>query len=394
MTVEIPAGRRPLVATLAVLASAPVAWLFLRAESELAVGAILAAVVAAAAVAGRLGLLGSLARAAVESERATSLALAGVVVILVAVFHDDHFVLLLLAKVLLAAVACLGLHVQFGQAGVVNFAGAAFFGVGGYAAAVLAAHPGIPHLFVLLAGGMAAALVGSVLLLPLLRTRGHYAALITIAFGLLFRTFIEVNDALGGPQGLRVEGLRLLGWRFNDNHSLGDAEFSFYVGYALAALALLAVAFAVVRRLETSWVGLALDAVRLDETAAGCFGIVVPRWKIAAFTLGNFLTGVAGALSAMMTGFIAPNNFTFRESLVFVSIVLLGGLGNVWGLTLATFIVVLLPEKLQVIQEYRYLIFSALVIAVLVYRPGGLVPRALRRSFGAAPRGLGAGGAA
>lgn len=393
-TLEIPPGRRRLVAALAVGASAPVAWLFLRAESELAVGAILAGVVLAAAAAGRLGLLGPLARAAVESERTTSLALAGVVLVLVAAFHDDHFVLLLLTKVLLAAVACLGLHVQFGQAGVVNFAGAAFFGVGGYAATVLAAHRGIPHVAVLLAGGAAAALVGSVLLLPLLRTRGHYAALITIAFGLLFRTFVEVNDALGGPQGLRVEGLRLLGWSFNDNLTLGGVELSFYVGYALAALAILAISFAVVRRLETSWVGLALDAVRLDETAAGCFGIAVPRWKIAAFTLGNFLTGVAGALSAMMTGFIAPNNFTFRESLIFVSIVLLGGLGNVWGLTLATFIVVVLPEKLQVIQEYRYLIFAALVIAVLVYRPGGLVPRALRRSFGTAPRGLGAGGAA
>lgn len=304
--------------------------------------------------------------------------------VLVAVFHDDHFTLLLVARVLVVAMACLGLHVQLGLAGVVNFAGAAFFGVGSYTAAVLAARTPLPHPLVLAAGGALAALVGSVLLLPLLRTRGHYAALVTIAFGIGFRTFLEVNDALGGPQGLNVPGFALPGWSFNDSWAVGGAEVSFYVAYVALAGLLLAAAFAVVRRLETSWIGLALDAIRLDETAAAAFGVRVPRWKIGAFVLGNFVTGVAGALSAMMTGYIAPNAFTFQESLVFVSIVLLGGLGNAWGLLLATAIVVVVPEKLQAIQEYRILLFAALVVAVLVFRPSGLVPRPLRRAFGAA----------
>jgi ABC-type branched-subunit amino acid transport system permease subunit len=268
------------------------------------------------------------------------------------------------------------------MAGVVNFAGAAFFGIGGYTAALLVRHGGVPHLVVLLMAGAVSAAIGSLLLLPLLRTRGHYAALITIAFGLLFRTFVEVNDALGGPQGLTVPGLKLLGFAFNDPRSVAGHELSFYVGYVAAALAMLAATVVLVRRLETSWIGVALDAVRLDETAAAAFGIDVPRWKIGAFTLGNFLTGIAGALGAMLTGFIAPNNFTFRESLVFVSIVLLGGIGNVWGLLLASFVVIVVPEKLQVIQEYRYLLFSVLVILVLLFRPSGFVPRVLRRRLG------------
>ena len=86
----------------------------------------------------------------------------------------------------------------------------------------------------------------------------------------------------------------------------------------------------------------------------------------------------------MMVGFIAPNNFTFQESLVLVSILLLGGLGNLAGLAVATLIVVCLPEKLQPIQEYRYLLFSVLVVLVLVLRPAGLVRRTARRSFGSA----------
>jgi ABC-type branched-subunit amino acid transport system permease subunit len=247
---------------------------------------------------------------------------------------------------------------------------------------VLSAHTRIPHLLVLLAGGVASALIGSLLLLPLLRTRGHYAALITIAFGLLFRTFVEVNDSLGGPQGLKLGGLQILRLQFNDELALGPLHASFYLNYVLLASALLALAFVLVQRLEASWLGLALDAIRLDEIGAATFGFEIARWKILAFTLGNFLIGVAGALSAFMVGFLAPNNFTFPESLTLVSIVLLGGIGNPWGLALAAFLVILLPEKLQILQEYRYLLYATLVILILRFRPSGLIPRPMRRYFG------------
>lgn len=226
-----------------------------------------------------------------------------------------------------------------------------------------------------------AALIGSLLILPILRTRGHYAALITIAFSILFKTFLEVNDLLGGPQGLNVKGMSMLGWNFNDNIEIGSFEGSFYLGYVALALVLAILAFSFTRRIERSWIGLNLDAVRLDETASACFGIDIALWKIIAFTLGNFLIGVAGSLSAMMTGFIAPNNFTFSESLILVSIILLGGIGNVWGLVVGSAFVLLLPEKLQLIQEYRFLLFSGTVILILLFRPDGLIPRSLRFYF-------------
>jgi ABC-type branched-subunit amino acid transport system permease subunit len=215
--------------------------------------------------------------------------------------------------------------------------------------------------------------------LPLLRTRGHYAALITIAFGLLFRTFLEVNDVLGGPQGLKVPGIDLFGWSFNDNIELREAELSFYLNYALFSLALFALALVLVTRLDRSWLGLSLDAVRLDETAASVFGFDVARWKILAFTLGNVLAGVAGAAYAQMTGFVAPQSYTIAESLILVSIVILGGLGNAAGVLPAAALVLVLPEKLQVIQEYRFLLFSLFVILVLLFRPQGLFPRGLRQ---------------
>jgi ABC-type branched-subunit amino acid transport system permease subunit len=293
-------------------------------------------------------------------------------------FHEEHFVLLMMATVLFMSVVCFGLTIQMGYAGVVNFAGAAFFGIGSYAAAVLTKVDGLPDIVILIIGGLIAAVIGSLLILPVLRTRGHYAALVTIAFGILFKTFLEVNDVLGGPQGLKVAGLDLFGWKFNDNIEIGSLEISFYVNYVLLGLALFIIAFAVTRRLERSWMGLALDAVRLDEIAASTFGISPARWKILAFTLGNFLAGIAGAAFAMMLGFIAPNNFTLGDSLIMVSIVILGGLGNPWGVPLAAAIVIVLPEKFQVLQEYRFLLYAALVIVTLLVRPQGLLPRGMR----------------
>ena len=153
--------------------------------------------------------------------------------------------------------------------------------------------------------------------------------------------------------------MKILGWSFNDNIEIGKIALSFYMNYFVVSLLLLVGAFVLVRRLERSWIGLNLDALRLDETAASCFGLDIARWKITAFLLGNFLIGIAGALFGMVGGFVAPNNYTFADSLILVSILLLGGIGNPWGLVVATIIVVVVPEKLQTIQEYRFLLYAA-----------------------------------
>ena len=353
----------------------------LAAERQAVIIALLAAGIAGIAGAASLGLLERVSRSFAAHENAfggyavlAALAVAGV-------FHNNHFVLLLMVTVLLYSVATLGLNVQFGYAGVVNFAGASFFGIGAYTSAVLNAQANIPPLVVILIGGLLAALVGSLLLLPVLRTRGHYAAVVTIAFALLFKTFLEVNDVLGGPQGMQVKPMTLFGWSFNDGIEIGGVSASFYLNYFLLSLLLLGGAFVLVQRLERSWIGLNLDALRLDETAAGCFGLNVARWKVTAFLVGNFLIGIAGALFGMVGGFVAPNNYTFADLLILVSILLLGGIGNPWGLVVATIVVVVVPEKLQTLQEYRFLLYALMVIAVLLFRPEGLLPRPVRRYF-------------
>lgn len=369
----------PSVVALA-LATAYIIALLAVEEQTLIIGLLTAGIVVVIA-ANYIGLFDTIGRSFADHEGGFGLFAVIAAFAVAAYFHEDHFVLLLVVTVILYVVATLGLNIQFGYAGILNFAGASFFGIGAYTSAVLNAHTGIPTLLVVLIGGLCAALIGSLLLLPVLRTRGHYAALVTIAFALLFKTFLEVNDVLGGPQGLQVGGMNILGWSFNDNLTIGGIELSFYLNYFVLSMLLLVGAFVFVRRLERSWIGLNLDALRLDETAASCFGLNIARWKIVSFTLGNLLIGMAGALFGMVGSFIAPNNYTFADSLILVSILLLGGIGNAWGVIVATIIVVIVPEKLQTIQEYRFLIYASLVIAVLLFRPEGLLTRPVRRYF-------------
>ena len=369
-------SRLPAIACVALATLYAIA--FLAADSQLEVGGLLALAAAAVALGGRVGLIDKV-RDSIVAHQPTFDGMAVLGVLMTAlVLHQQHFAILMMTTALLLMVAALGLTVQFGFAGVVNFAGAAFLGIGCYTAAVITHYTPLPSILTVPIGGLAAALVGSILILPVLRTRGHYAALVTIAFGILFKTFLEVNDTLGGPQGMQVKPIVLLGWNFNSPIRLGTFTVSFYFSYLLLALALLVICFALVRRLERSWIGLSLDAVRLDEVASACFGLDIARWKVLAFTFGNFLAGCAGALYGHVLGFIAPNNFTFADSLVLVSIVLLGGIGNAWGVTVAAAFVVILPEKLQLIQEYRFALYAVLVILILLFRPAGLLPRPLR----------------
>ncbi len=363
---------------LAVLAGAVYMVFFLAGESQMVIFGLLLGAGLVVTAFKYLRVLDVVGESAKDNQRAFSFAVVMGVLAVSLYFYDDPFVLFLVGTVLVYVLTCLGLNIQFGFVGVLNFAGASFFGVGCYTAAILTKNTGVPHLAILFLGGLMAALLGFLILIPVLKTRGHYAALVTIAFALLFKTFLEVNDTLGGPQGLKSTGLNMFGWDFNQDIVIGSFEGCFYLGYIAVILLLLILGFIMARRMEDSWVGLNMDAIRLDETVSACFGQSIPRWKITAFTIGNFYCGVAGAFYAMMLGYIAPTNFTFGDSLILLSIVILGGLGSMWGTVVATVIVILVPEKFQVLQEYRFLLFSALVIAILLFRPQGLLPRPLR----------------
>jgi ABC-type branched-subunit amino acid transport system permease subunit len=352
----------------------------LSAETQLTVISLIAAGAVGIGIAGKLGWIASAQAHFARRQAGLDLLIIVSFVLVAGYFHNNTFVLFLISTVLIYVIACLGLNIQFGFAGMLNFAGGAMLGIGGYAAALLG-NTSIPTIAILPLGGLAAAVIGSILLPPMLRTRGHYSAVITIAFNLLFTTFLDAYEGLGGPQGLPVRGASLFSWSFNENIQIADFTIAFYANYITLGLAMVLALVALIRRMERSWIGLNLDSLRLDETSSKCFGINLVAWKIAAFTTGNFIIGMAGTLYAIMLGYIAPSNFTFGDSLILVTIILLGGLGSIWGTVITTAIIIVLPEKLQVIQEYRLLLFAILVTLVLLFRPEGLLPRSARQYF-------------
>jgi ABC-type branched-subunit amino acid transport system permease subunit len=330
-------------------------------------------------IAVRFGLAGLAEVSATQHPWMFRLAIVSAALLVLFALREDIFGLLMLATVLIYVITCLGVTIQMGYAGVTNFSAAAFLGTGAYTAALLEARHLLPDFAILICGGLVAVVIGSLLLLPVLRTRGHYAALITLAFGVMFNVFLDASDSLGGPQGLKLSAINLFGWDFSrDLHILGY-EFSFYTNYVLLTGTVASLAMVLAALLDRSWIGIWFDTVRLDETASMVFGLKIGRWKILAFTIGNLLAGIAGAIYAKMAGFIAPNNFTLSDSLIIVSIVILGGIGNRWGVLPATLLVILLPEKLQFIQEYRLLLYALVVILILISRPSGLFERRTRR---------------
>jgi ABC-type branched-subunit amino acid transport system permease subunit len=355
--------------------------LMLLANTQWTVVSLLLAAAVAMPIAGWLGLLRRVEQSFVHHQRLSGISAVSGVLALAVLFHGNSLVLFLLVTILINITVCLGLNIQLGYTGMVNFAGAPMLGIGAYTVALAGAVAWIPSWMLIPLGGTTAAVIGSLLLPPMLRTHGHYSAVITIAFALLFTTFLDSFQMVGGSQGLPVKSLDLFGWSFANAIVIGPIRFAFYANYLLLALFMTIAVAVAVKRLERSWIGLTLDAVRIDETASGCFGININAAKIFAFTVGNFIVGAAGALYGFVLGYIAPSNFTFGDSLTLITIILLGGIGSVWGIIITSAIVLILPERLQAIQEYRLLLYALLVLLVLRFFPGGLIPRGVRRYF-------------
>ena len=271
--------------------------------------------------------------------------------------------------------ACFGLNLQLGSAGMVNLASAAFYAVGAYTAGLLALKLGWPAWLTVLAGALMAGLFSALLFIPVLKTKGHYLALVTIAFQFMVTILLDNQEWTGGPQGLKnIPLFSIAGYSFNDSIDLGFIVLPGYANFFYLMLLMVAAVGIASQRIYDSWVGVTLSTIRDDEIAAQTFGVGVNHWKLVIFSLGNCFIGLAGAFYAHLVGFISPPNFTFEKSLVMVSIVILGGMDNVLGVILGSLLLIILPEKLRVVQEYRFLIYGLVLIIMLINRPRGLLP--------------------
>jgi branched-chain amino acid transport system permease protein len=203
---------------------------------------------------------------------------------------------------------------------------------------------------------------------PVLRLRGDYLAIVTLGFGEIVRLLLEnFSEVTGGPSGIsNIPRPGLMDVKL----SVADANIYFY--YIVLALAIITVIC--VSRLKDSRIGRALQALREDEVACEAMGIDRVGVKLMAFGLGTAWAGFAGVVFAAKTTFINPASFTFFESAIILSIVVLGGMGSNLGVILGSAFLVLLPEYMRAFSEYRMILFASAMVLMMVFRPQGLIP--------------------
>lgn len=268
----------------------------------------------------------------------------------------------------------LGLNIVVGLAGLLNLGYAAFYAVGAYTYALLNYHYGLGFWVALPVGALFAALFGVLLGLPVLRLRGDYLAIVTLGFGEIVRLILENwNDFSFGPSG--ISNIPRPGFFGID---LDLEGVTVYIYFLVVALCLITVF--IVERLRNSRIGRALVALREDEIACEAMGVDKARIKLVAFALSAMWAGLVGVIFAAKTTFINPASFTFLESAMILSIVVLGGLGSTVGIILASFILILLPEYLRAFSDYRMLLFGITMVVMMIFRPQGMV-RSRRRTY-------------
>ncbi len=271
----------------------------------------------------------------------------------------------------------LGLNIVVGLAGLLDLGYVAFFAIGAYTVAILTAP--LPHGLMLsfwLAlpiGVLVASISGALLGIPVLRMRGDYLAIVTLGFGEIIR-ILSKSDVLtsfaGGPQGIRnIGGPVLFGATLN---SAMHYMYLILLGIGLVAF--------VTHRLQNSRTGRAWMAMREDEDVAAAMGVYTLKYKLLAFAIGAAFAGLGGGIYASRNQFVGPEDFTLMVSINVLCLVIIGGMGSIPGVVVGALVLKGLPEILRELDDYRMLVFGALLIVMMIVRPEGLWP-SKRRSM-------------
>ena len=313
---------------------------------------------------------------------------------------------------LLYVMLALGLNIVVGFAGLLDLGYIAFYAVGAYMVALLSSShlsdnfaffhqhfPNglhIPLLLIIPLGAGLAAIAGIMLGTPILKLRGDYLALVTLGFGEIIRIFMnnlgknEFN-LTNGPRGInRIDPVSVFGYPLDRTLTIGGVQLTKEFLYYYLFLVLAAITIFVCYRLQYSRLGRAWMALREDDIAAKAMGINVRNVKLLAFALGATFGGVAGGMFAAFQGFISPESFSFMESIVILTMVVLGGMGHIPGVVLGALVLYFLPEFLRFTVEpmqkavfgkllidtaiLRQLILGLCMVLIMLFRPKGLWP--------------------
>ena len=350
-----------------------------------------------------------------NNRKAAILAVIGIGIVLfllpIIAAQFGNFWVRVMAMALLYVMLALGLNIVVGFAGLLDLGYVAFYAVGAYAYALLssthltdnfeylqAMFPDGLHMpiwLIIPIGAGVAAFFGILLGAPVLKLRGDYLAIVTLGFGEIVRIFLNNLNAplnfTNGPQGIgSIDPVTIFGVKLSRPLEVFGFEFSSVTLYYYLFLLLTLVIILVSVRLEDSRIGRAWMAIREDEIAAKAMGVNTRNIKLLAFAMGASFGGVSGAMFAAFQGFISPESFILMESIVIVSMVVLGGMGHIPGVILGAILLYAIPEALRIWakpaqemifgHEYiapealRMLLFGSAMVLIMLYRPHGLWP--------------------
>src|SRR5213079_294825 len=297
----------------------------------------------------------------------------------------------------------LGLNIVVGFAGLLDLGYIAFYAVGAYVYALLASpHFGLhlPFWVILPLGAGIACFFGVILGAPTLKLRGDYLAIVTLGFGEIIRIFLnnlsQPINITNGPKGVTlIDPFRFGTFSFAKSETVAGLTFSGPIKYYYLLLIVLVVVIVINMRLQNSRIGRAWEAIREDEVAARAMGINTRNMKLLAFAMGASFGGVSGGIFSATQGFISPESFVLVESVMVLSMVVLGGMGNIWGVILGAVLLSFVPEVLRYTVEpvqravfgrmliepevIRMLLFGLALVLMMLFRPAGILPSALRK---------------
>ena len=297
----------------------------------------------------------------------------------------------------------LGLNIVVGFAGLLDLGYIAFYAVGAYTYALLASphfNLHLPFWIILPIGAAIAALFGVLLGAPTLKLRGDYLAIVTLGFGEIVRLFLnnlsQPINITSGPQGIaRIDPFHIGEFSFASYQTIGGLMFSGPIKYYYLLLLVMLGVIVINLRLQDSRIGRAWEAIREDEIAARAMGINTRNLKLLAFAMGASFGGIAGGMFSAIQAFISPESFILVESVMVVSMVVLGGMGNIWGVILGALLLSFIPEVLRWTVEpvqqalfgrmliepevIRMLLFGLAMVLIMLFRPAGLLPSNVRK---------------
>ncbi len=292
-------------------------------------------------------------------------------IIIIATLGFPHFFSMYQTNIMISALIYvmlgLGLNIVVGLAGLLDLGYVAFFAVGAYSYALLNLHFGMSFWVILPLGGLLAAVFGIILGYPVLRLRGDYLAIVTLGFGEIIRLVLENwNEFSKGPSGIaNIPKPGLFGL------DLSMQANTIYLYYIIIALVIFTIF--VIHRLENSRIGRAWIALKDDEIACQSMGIDKAKTKLRAFALGAMWAGMGGVVFAAKTTFVNPASFTIWESVIILCTVVLGGMGSITGVITGAMLLILLPEYLRAVSQYRMIVFGAVLVLMMVFKPGGMI---------------------